>query len=309
MLNDVSTAGASPAGGPANLIKDVTTATFRDEVITASLEQPVLVDFWATWCGPCKQLTPLLEKAVTAAKGAVILAKVNIDENPAIWSQISQQLGLQSIPAVIAIDKGRPVDGFVGALPESEIKEFIARLAGPAGPTPVEAMMTEAEVALGEGDLAGASELYAAVLGEEPGNLVALAALAKIQLDSGEVANARQILDMAPPEKVGDPALASIRAAVELAEQAASLGDLGVFQKRIAADPADFQARFDFALGLNGLGKRDEAVDELIEIERQDKTWNDGAARKQLLTFFEAWGLMDKASIRGRRRLSTLVFA
>ena len=139
MLNDVSTAGATPAGGPQNLIKDVTSATFREEVITASMTQPVLVDFWATWCGPCKQLTPLLEKAVTAAKGGVILAKVNIDENPAIWSQISQQLGLQSIPAVIAIDKGRPVDGFVGALPESEIKEFIGRLAGPAGPTPVEA--------------------------------------------------------------------------------------------------------------------------------------------------------------------------
>ncbi|HEX8416511.1 MAG TPA: tetratricopeptide repeat protein, partial [Methylobacterium sp.] len=244
-----------------------------------------------------------------AAGGKVVLAKVNIDENPAIWSQISQQLGLQSIPAVIALDKGRPVDGFVGALPESEIKAFLERLVGPGGPTPVEAMMAEAALALGEGDAAGASELYAAVLAEEPGHVAAIAGLAKIQLDHGTVENARQILDMAPPDKAADPALASLRAAIELAEQAASLGDLGGLQARIEADAADHQARFDLALGLNGMNNRDEAVDHLIEIVRQDAAWNEGAARKQLLTFFEAWGLMDKASIRGRRRLSTLVFA
>ncbi len=309
MLNDALTASGTQAGGPSTMIKDVTTASFRQDVITESMQRPVLVDFWAPWCGPCKQLTPLLEKVVQAAGGRLVLAKVNIDESPAIWSQISQQLGLQSIPAVIAIDKGRPVDGFVGALPEGEIKAFVARLLGPGGPTQVEAMLAEAEAALSEGDAAGASELYAAVLTEEPGHVGALVGLAKIQLDHGEVGNARQIIEMAPADKAGDPALASLRAAIELAEKAAALGDLGGFQARIDADPADLQARFDLALGLNGRNERDAAVDQLIEIHRQDKDWNEGAARKQLLTFFEAWGLMDKASIRGRRRLSTLVFA
>ncbi|GJD97260.1 thioredoxin family protein [Methylobacterium iners] len=309
MLNDALTAAGPQAGGPSTLIKDVTTASFRQDVIAESMNRPVMVDFWAPWCGPCKQLTPLLEKVVQGAGGRVALAKVNIDESPAIWSQISQQLGLQSIPAVIVIDKGRPVDGFVGALPEGEIKAFVARLVGPGGPSPVEEMMAEAEAALAEGDAAGASELYAAVLAQESTHLGAIAGLAKIQLDLGELGNARQILEMAPPDKTGDPALTSLHAAIELAEKAAALGDLGGLQARIDADPADLQARFDLALGLNGRNERDAAVDQLIEIHRQDKEWNEGAARKQLLTFFEAWGLMDKASIRGRRRLSTLVFA
>ena len=214
-----------------------------------------------------------------------------------------------AIPAVIAFDKGQPVDGFMGAVPEAQIKEFITRLAGPAGPTPIEEAMSEAEALLGTGDVAQAAQLYAAVLAEEPENVDAIAALAKIQLDLGDIENAKQLVAMAPADKAGHAGLASIRAAIELAEQAAALGDLGTFQTRIDADPNDFQARFDLALGLNGRNMRDEAVDQLIEIERRDRTWNEGAARKQLLTFFEAWGLMDKASIRGRRRLSTLVFA
>lgn len=297
MLND-----APPSG---DLIKDVTTASFRQDVIAESMKQPVLVDFWAPWCGPCKQLTPVIEKVVTAAAGAVKLVKMNIDEHPSI----AGQLGIQSIPAVIAFDKGQPVDGFMGAVPEAQIKEFITRLAGPAGPTPVEQALSEADALLGVGDTANAAQLYAAVLAEEPDNVTAIAALAKIQLDLGEIEEARQLLAMAPADRVGDPALSSVRAALELAEKAAELGDLGAFQSRIAADPTDFQARFDLALGLNALNQRDEAVDQLIEIERRDRSWNEGAARKQLLTFFEAWGLMDKASIRGRRRLSTLVFA
>lgn len=297
MLND-----ASPSG---DLIKDVTTASFRQDVIAESMNQPVLVDFWAPWCGPCKQLTPVIEKVVTAAAGAVKLVKMNIDEHPSI----AGQLGIQSIPAVIAFDKGQPVDGFMGAVPEAQIKEFITRLAGPAGPTPVEQALSEADALLGVGDTANAAQIYAAVLAEEPENVTAIAALAKIQLDLGQIEEARQLLAMAPADKAADPALTSVRAALDIAEKAADLGDLGPFQSRIEADPNDFQARFDLALGLNALNQRDEAVDQLIEIERRDRSWNDGAARKQLLTFFEAWGLMDKASIRGRRRLSTLVFA
>lgn len=297
MLND-----ASPSG---DLIKDVTTASFRQDVIAESMNQPVLVDFWAPWCGPCKQLTPVIEKVVTAAAGAVKLVKMNIDEHPSI----AGQLGIQSIPAVIAFDKGQPVDGFMGAVPEAQIKEFITRLAGPAGPSPVEQALSEADALLGIGNTAEAAQIYAAVLTEDPENVTAIAALAKIQLDLGEIEEARQLLAMAPADKAADPALGSVRAALELAEKAAELGDLGAFQSRIEADPNDFQARFDLALGLNALNQRDEAVDQLIEIERRDRSWNEGAARKQLLTFFEAWGLMDKASIRGRRRLSTLVFA
>jgi len=297
MLND-----APQAGDP---IKDVTTASFRQDVIAESMQQPVLVDFWAPWCGPCKQLAPVLEKVVQAAAGAVKLVKMNIDEHPSI----AGQLGIQSIPAVIAFDKGQPVDGFMGAVPEAQIKDFIGRLAGPAGPSPIEEALSEADAMRGVGDTAGAAQLYAAVLTEEPENITAIAALAKLQLDLGAIDKAREVLALAPAEKANDPALVGVRAALDLAEKAAELGDLGEFQRRIEADPADHQARFDLALGLNGLNKRDEAVDQLIEIERRDRAWNEGAARKQLLTFFEAWGLMDKASIRGRRRLSTLVFA
>ncbi|MEA1831633.1 thioredoxin [Methylobacterium durans] len=305
MLNDAPLTGAPAGDGSADLIRDTTTASFRQDVIAESMNRPVLVDFWAPWCGPCKQLTPVLEKAVKAAGGKVVLAKMNIDEHPSI----AGQLGIQSIPAVIAFQRGQPVDGFMGAVPDSQIKTFIERLVGPSGPTQIEELMTEAETALAEGDLAGASELYAAVLGQEPDNVVALAGLAKIQLDAGELENAKQVLAMVPEAKANDPALAGIRAAVELAEQAASLGDLAGLQRQVEANPDDHQARFDLALGLNARGERAQAVDHLIEIHRRDREWNEGGARKQLLQFFEAWGLMDADTIRGRRKLSTLLFA
>ncbi|HEV7440416.1 MAG TPA: thioredoxin [Methylobacterium sp.] len=305
MLNDAPLPGSAPGGATADVIRDTTTASFRQDVIAESMNRPVLVDFWAPWCGPCKQLTPVLEKAVTAAGGKVVLAKMNIDEHPSI----AGQLGIQSIPAVIAFQQGQPVDGFMGAVPESQVKSFIERLAGPAGPSPIEELMTEAGAALEEGDLAGASELYAAVLGQEPDNVAALAGLAKIQLDAGELENAKQVLAMVPEDKVNDPALAGIRAAIELAEQAASLGDLAGLQAEVTSNPDAHQARFDLALGLNARGERAQAVDHLIEIRRRDKDWNDDGARKQLLQFFEAWGPMDPDAIRGRRKLSTLLFA
>ncbi len=305
MLNDLSAGGAAQAGPAGDLIKDTTTAAFRQDVIAESMNRPVLVDFWAPWCGPCKQLTPVLEKVVTAAAGAVVLVKMNIDEHPSI----AGQLGIQSIPAVIAFDKGRPVDGFMGAVPESQIKELIDRIAGPAGPSPIEAALAEAAGLVEQGEVAGASELYAAVLEQEPDNLTALAGLAKLQLDAGEIENAKRLFAMVPEDKVNDPALAGLRAALDLADQAASLGDLAGLQKAIEANPDDHQSRFDLALGLAARNQREQAVDHLIEIRKRDRAWNDDAARKQLLQFFEAWGVMDPDTIRGRRKLSTLLFS
>jgi len=305
MLNDLRAGGAAQAGPAGDLIKDTTTATFRQDVIAESMNRPVLVDFWAPWCGPCKQLTPVLEKVVQAAAGAVVLVKMNIDEHPSI----AGQLGIQSIPAVIAFDKGRPVDGFMGAVPESQVRELVDRLAGPAGPSPIDAALAEAVGLVEQGDLAGASELYAAVLEQEPENLTALAGLAKLQLDAGEIENAKRLLAMVPADKADDPALTSLRAALELAEQAASLGDLAGLQTAIEANPDDHQARFDLALGLAARNQREQAVDHLIEIRKRDRTWNDDAARKQLLQFFEAWGVMDADTIRGRRKLSALLFS
>jgi putative thioredoxin len=287
------------------LIKDTTTAGFRQDVIAESMKQPVLVDFWAPWCGPCKQLTPVIEKAVKAAGGKVKLVKMNIDEHP----QISGQLGIQSIPAVIAFQRGQPVDGFMGALPESQVKGFIERLVGPVGPSAAEDLLKEAGEAAAAGDATGAAELYAAVLAQEPENANAIGALAKLHLDLGDLDGAKRFLAMAPAGKENDPAIAGARAAIELAEQAASLGDTGELQQRVAANPRDHQARFDLALALNARNKREEAVDQLVEIVRRDRNWNDDAARKQLVQFFEAWGPMDEMTVAGRRKLSSVLFS
>jgi putative thioredoxin len=294
----------TPASG-GDLIKDTTTATFRQDVLAESMKQPVLVDFWAPWCGPCKQLTPVLEKAVNAAGGKVKLVKMNIDEHP----QIAGQLGVQSIPAVFAFQRGQPVDGFMGALPESQVKGFIERLVGPLGPSAAEDLMAEAEALALAGDAAGAAELYAAVLQGDPENSAALAALAKLHVDIGDLEGAKRFLAMAPAEKQNDAAIAGARAAIELAEQAASLGDLADLQRRVEADPKDHQARFDLAVGLNARGRREDAVNHLLEIIRRDRNWNEDGARKQLVQFFEAWGPMDEMTIAGRRRLSSILFA
>ncbi|MGL4494707.1 MAG: thioredoxin [Beijerinckiaceae bacterium] len=297
--------GAPVSGQADDLIRDVTTASFRADVISESMKQPVLVDFWAPWCGPCKQLAPVLEKAVKAAGGKVKLVKMNIDEHP----QIAGQLGIQSIPAVIAFSKGQPVDGFVGAVAEGEIKKVIERLAGPVGPSPVEEMIAAAAQAVEAGDAASAAELYGAVLAHEPENVAAIAGMAKLQLDMGALEQAQRILDTVPAAKANDPAVAAVRAAIDIAEQASAVGDLGDLVKAVEADPKNHQARIDLAVALNARGKREEAIDQLVASIKADRKWNEEAARKQLLQFFEAWGPMDEMSILGRRKLSGVLFS
>ena len=295
--------GGAPAP-QSDLVKDTTTKTFREDVLTESVKQPVLVDFWAPWCGPCKQLQPIIEKVVKAAGGKVKLVKMNIDENP----EIAGQLGIQSIPAVIAFQRGQPVDGFMGALPESQVKGFVERLVGPLGPGAAEELIAQAQEAQAQGDAAGAAALFAAVLAQEPENIAALAGLARVELDAGNLEGARGVIAAVPDAKMSDPAVASVLAAIELAEKSASLGDTAELEAKIAQNANDHQARFDLAMALAAKDKRDDAVDHLIEIIKRDRTWDEDGARRQLLQFFDAWGPMDETSIAGRRKLSAVLF-
>jgi putative thioredoxin len=289
-----------PAG---DIIKDGSDAGFMADVVEASRVQPVIVDFWATWCGPCKQLGPALERAVTAAKGAVKLVKIDIDKNPAY----AGQLRVQSIPAVFAFVDGRPVDGFMGALPESQVKAFVDKLAkqGGAG-AGVDEALAMAREALEAGDLGGAAQTYAEVLQHDPENLKALGGLARVYLMGGETERAREILEMAP-EGAKDPDLDSVRAALALAAEAPS--DLHEFEQRLAKDPNDFDARFELARALAGHGRMEDAVDHLLAIVEADREWNEQAARKQLLTIFEAAGPTSEVAKQGRRRLSSILFS
>ncbi len=292
--------------GEAQVIRDVTTQGFMKDVIEASRQQPVLVDFWAPWCGPCKQLTPVLEKLVRDARGAVILAKMNIDDHP----EVAGQLGIQSIPAVIAFKNGQPLDGFMGVQPESQIKAFIERVAGPIGPSDAEKLLEEAEAARDGGDIGRAAQLYGAVLSMEGENPRAIGGLAQCYVAAEAIDKAREILDMAPETLASDPAISAARAAIDLAEQASSLGDLAELEGRIEADPGDHQARFDLAVALGSTAaRREQAVDHLIEIVRRDRAWNEDGARKQLLQFFEAWGPKEPATNYGRRKLSAVLFS
>jgi putative thioredoxin len=285
------------------LIKDATTASFSADVITESARQPVLVDFWAPWCEPCKQLAPILEKTVKAAGGKVKLVKMNIDEHP----EIPGRLGVRSIPAVIAFQRGQPVDGFMGALPEREVKGFIERLAGPIEDDADRLAEAEALAAAGDGE--GAAELYAAILAEKPGDPAAVAGLAKFFIAAGEIESAKKVLASVAAGGERDPAIIAAKAALDLAEQAAAVGDSSELEQRIAANPEDHQARFDFAILLNAQNRREEAAAELLAIIKRDRAWNDDGARKQLLQFFDAWGPMDPATVSARKKLSTLLFS
>jgi putative thioredoxin len=301
--------GNGAAGqAPADLIKDTTTQTFVKDVIEESKRQPVLIDFWAEWCGPCKQLTPILEKAVRGAKGKVKLVKMNIDQHPAIPGQ----MGIQSIPAVIAFVNGQPADGFMGAVPESQVNAFIERLTKGVtapGEVNVDEIVKEAEAVLAEGDVAAAAQIYAEALSHDSTNIAALAGLAKCYITSGAVEQAKQTLGMVPESKRNDPAVKAVQAAIDLAEQAESLGPVAELEQKVAANPLDHQARFDLATALNAQGNRAAATEHLLEIIKRDRKWNDDGARRQLVQFFEAWGGADDATVEGRKRLSTILFS
>jgi putative thioredoxin len=287
------------------LVKDTTTQTFVKDVIEESRRQPVLVDFWAPWCGPCKQLTPVLERAVRNAKGKVKLVKMNIDDHPGV----AGQLGIQSIPAVFAFVNGQPVDGFMGALPEGQVTAFLERLTKQQLGGAEQELLKEADAALVAGDPVGAAEVYSDVLAEDPANVHALAGLARANVETGNIAQAKEILAQVPEAKRGDSAVGAARAALEVAEQAAQLGPVAELEAKVAANPLDHQARFDLAVALNANNRRREAVDHLIEIARRDRKWNEDGARKQLVQFFEAWGPTDENTVAGRRRLSSILFA
>ncbi|MGE3148067.1 MAG: thioredoxin [Pseudorhodoplanes sp.] len=288
-----------------NPVADTTTQTFVKDVIEESRRRPVLVDFWAPWCGPCKQLTPVLEKVVKAAKGKVKLAKMNIDEHPAIPGQ----MGIQSIPAVIAFVDGQPVDGFMGALPEGQVTAFIERIAKDKIGSEDEDLLKAAEAALAANDAAGAAEIYAEALAQDSGNVAAIAGLARAYVAAGALDQAKQTLALVPEDKRGEQAVAAVKAAIDLAEQTKSLGSVADLEAKVAANPADHQARFDLALALNAAGKREEATDHLVAIVKRDRTWNDDGARKQLLQLFDAWGAMDDATRSGRKKLSSVLFS
>lgn len=292
-------------GQPAatDLIKDTTDASFMADVVEASKTVPVIVDFWAPWCGPCKQLGPSLEKAVTAAKGAVKLVKVDIDRNPAY----AGQLRVQSIPAVFAFVDGRPVDGFMGALPDSQVKQFVDRLAKQgAGVSPVDELLAMAKESLELNDPGGAAQAYAQALQMDPANVRAIGGMARILQRAGDLDQARQVLDMAPPD-AKDPDIDAVRAALALAAEAPS--ETAEFEQRLARDPDDHEARLELAKALAAAGKMHDAVDELIESIGRDREWNEQAARKQLLTIFEAAGPMSDVAKQGRRKLSSILFS
>jgi putative thioredoxin len=304
-----SPAGLSgaPAGG--DVVKDSSLKTFAQDVIQPSMQVPVLVDFWAPWCGPCKTLGPLIEKVVRATNGKVRLVKVNIDEPQN--QPLAQQLRIQSIPAVFAFFKGQPVDGFVGALPESQIKQFVERLAGgKLAPDPVEQLLEHGHAALDQGQFEEAGGAFQEVLEHEPQNAPAIAGLAKALAGLGRIEDAEGLLAQATGELDKHADIQAARTAVALAKESAGVaGQVGELERKVAASPNDFQARFDLATALVGANRREEAVDQLLDLFKRDRKWNDEAAKKQLLKLFEAWGFTDPVAVDGRRRLSTIMFA
>ncbi len=297
-------AGAAPA----DAIKDGSTETFMADVIDASMETPVVVDFWAPWCGPCKQLGPILEKVVRGANGGVKLVKIDIDQNP----EIAQQLRIQSIPAVFAFSGGRPVDAFQGALPESQVKAFVDKLAKAAGTTvssPLDDALAQAAERLEAKDYGAAASVYAQVVQHAPDNAAGIAGLTRALLGQGELARAREVFDTLPEDARGDAEAEAAASALALAEKTAETGDRSELLARLEADPNDHAARFDLALALHAEGRNEEAIDALVEIVRRAREWNEQAARKQLLELFEALGPTDPVTVAGRRKLAAILFS
>jgi len=313
-MEQIIGAGAPPkadATGPGGgaLIKDSDTERFAADVLDASMNQPVIVDFWAPWCGPCKTLGPIIEKAVKDARGAVRLVKINVDEN----QELAAQLRVQSIPMVYAFFQGRPVDGFVGAQPETQVKQFVERLSKTGGttqgPSPVEQALEQARAALDGGQPAAASALYGQVLQAEPDNPTALAGMIRCRLAAGDVAGAKQLFDGLADALQKHAEVASAAAALELAEAGTAAGPIPELMAKVALDQGDHQTRYDLAMALYGAQRREEAVDQLLELVRRNRAWNEEAARKQLVKFFEAWGPTDPLTIETRRRLSSILFS
>jgi len=298
---------SSPAAGTSPHIKDASLQTFAADVLEASREVPVIVDFWAPWCGPCKQLGPALEKAVSAANGAVKLVKVNVDEN----QEIARQLRIQSIPTVYAFKNGQPVDGFMGAISESQVKQFVQALAGgEAGHDHAAEILEMAEQAFAAGDIGQAAQAYAHLLQDEPGHPKAVAGLARCYLKGDDLERAKTTLALVKPDDANDEAVRAVAAELSLRETAAAAkGKNAELEAKLAANPNDHPARYDLALALDAAGDREAAIEQLLDIVRRDRKWNEEAARKQLVTLFDALGPTDPLTIAARRKLSSILFS
>ncbi|MEM6624991.1 MAG: co-chaperone YbbN [Pseudomonadota bacterium] len=304
-LGGGNASGQAPGGAAGGVVKDTTDQTFVPDVIDASRERPMIAYFTAAWCGPCKTLGPQLEAAVAATNGKVGLAKIDVDQN----QMVAAQLRVQSIPAVFAFDQGQPVDAFSGAVPQSQIQEFVNKLAKGAGASGLEEAMDAADQMLEEGAAGDAAETFAAVLGEDPENARAIGGLVRALLAAGDLPRAKAMMDQIPADLFNEPHIAAARAAVELAEQAADAGPTAELRSKLSADANDHQTRFELAVALSAAGENEEAVSELLELFRRDREWNDGAAKTQLFTIFDALGPKDPIALTGRRRLSSMIFA